>query len=238
MSFIPVGQKEEDTDARSRQIDEGKSVANSVALLKSMKDVKVQNVCGSTAGAGSGTFHKYRQCKRREQFRIDRLKKEEKIQKINERIRKRKRENEEVLEAKRSKKRKLRQKKKERRMRAKMQEKSGDGDGGEEQHGGDMEDADKSEGDGNVESTAEDEQLQELLNIDKALSKEQEQGDMIEGDGVEEKKSDHDVKALQGTNEQEKGIEKASASTDESKVVSKRDAILAALDAEFEGLND
>ena len=51
MSFLPLGQKEdEDTDSRSRQIDDEQSVKNSANLLKtSLKDIRIQNVCGSTA---------------------------------------------------------------------------------------------------------------------------------------------------------------------------------------------
>eukprot|EP01083_Nonionella_stella_P144822 452804_1 len=117
MSFLPVEQ-DEDVDSRSRQNDDNESIRNSVNLLKSLKDVKVQNVCGSTAGAGSGTFHKYRQAKRREQFRLEQLNKEHKLNKMNQRIKKRKRENDAILEKKRNKKRKLRQKKKLRRQKA------------------------------------------------------------------------------------------------------------------------
>eukprot|EP00483_Globobulimina_turgida_P005810 UN05820 len=95
MSFLPE-QEEEDTDSRSKQLDDAQSIINSANLLRSLKDVKVQNVCGSTAGAGSGTFHKYRQGKRREQFRLDQLKKEHKINQINERIKKRKLINDEI----------------------------------------------------------------------------------------------------------------------------------------------
>jgi len=79
MSFVNVGSKEKDivsTDARSRQIDDNVAIANSAAVIRNYKDVEIRNVCGSTAGAGSGTFHKYRQCKRREQFRLQQMKQE------------------------------------------------------------------------------------------------------------------------------------------------------------------
>lgn len=232
MSHLNIGQKDEDdSDARSRQIDDGKSIMNSVSLLKSLKDVKVQNVCGSTAGAGSGTFHKYRQQKRREQFRIDRLKKEEKIKKINERIKKRKRDNDEALEAKRNKKRKLRQKKRERRMRAKTQ--------GNEEEEGEQKKGDSPSPDNAVDTNTmqndEDKQLQELLNIDKALSDEQEQGakiDVNRGDNTETEQTENSLQSDSAKTQHEK------KSDDGSKTMSKRDAILAALDAEFGDLDD
>jgi hypothetical protein len=43
-------------------------------------DVCLQNVMGSTAGAGSGDFHQYRFARRKEQFRVARLDKEAKQQ--------------------------------------------------------------------------------------------------------------------------------------------------------------
>ncbi|ETO22671.1 hypothetical protein RFI_14520 [Reticulomyxa filosa] len=79
MSYLNIGNKEKDivsTDSRSRQIDDSAAIANTTAVIRNYKDVEIRNVCGSTAGAGSGTFHKYRQCKRREQFRLQQMKQE------------------------------------------------------------------------------------------------------------------------------------------------------------------
>ena len=84
MSYVSVGRDQEkkdvvDTDKRSRDLDDSKAIAHTAAVLKNMKEVKIRNVCGSTAGAGSGTFHKYRQCRRREQFRLQQMERDGKL---------------------------------------------------------------------------------------------------------------------------------------------------------------
>ena len=227
MSFLPLGQKEdEDTDARSRQIDDAQSVLNSTNLIKSsLKDIRVQNVCGSTAGAGSGTFHKYRQCKRREQFRLDILNKQHKIHQINERMRKRKRENDEILEKKRHKKRKLRQKKKERRHR-KAKELNNNNDKNEMNETDEILNNKHDEidiNDNDKDNKNEDDELEELLNIDAALSN--------KPDINEEDEDDKDIQKQKSMNDKNKNEGDGETKTDKS--LNEQDAILAALEAEF-----
>ena len=104
--------------------DEQKAIENT-ALLNSMnRDLKIQNVCGSTAGAGSGTFHKYRQHKRREMFRLQKLKKEAKKDELNEKLKKRRRDNENELQRKAKKRKKNRDRKKSRKKKYKQKNES------------------------------------------------------------------------------------------------------------------
>ena len=239
MSFLPIGEKDEDdTDSRSRQIDDAQSVMNSANLIKtSLKDIRVQNVCGSTAGAGSGTFHKYRQCKRREQFRLDILKKEHKINQINQRIQKRKRQNDEILEKKRNKKRKLRHKRKERRQRAKEQQ-SNNHENTNISTNNDQQTLNQQESKQNNDniptknendklqnknnSKSEDQELQELLNLDQDLTNKQ-----IENDIKHENKNgnvDNDEDEDDDLHQNEKN---------KKEPMNEQDAVLAALTAEF-----
>ena len=220
MSFLDLGDKDdkEESTSRAQQLDDAQSVQNSANLLKSMKHVRVQNVCGSTAGAGSGTFHKYRQAKRRENFRLEQLKKEHRINEMNERIKKRKRENDEILEKKRSKKRKIRERKKKRRQRAAQAAELGVDGNDDDEEKKNFVDC-KADGDGNDV----DKKLEELMNIDESLSNKKNSKD--DGDTNEETQNEDDD--LNQHKEETKHAVK------EEKVLTKEEEILAALAAEF-----
>merc|ERR1712228_62375 len=227
MSFLPDGQNdEEESTSRAQQIDDAQSVRNSANLLKSMKHVKVQNVCGSTAGAGSGTFHKYRQAKRRENFRLEQLKKEHRINEMNERIKKRKRENDAILEKKRSKKRKIRERKKMRRQRAAKAAENGI-DGKEDD---DEEENNVIECKENDDENDEDKELEELMNIDRTLSNKQ-SNENNDNEQEQDEDEDYDLNQHKTDTKNEENLLKNTEK--ENETLSKKQKILAALAAEF-----
>ena len=59
-----------DVDYKTQRGDEIEATKNTVANILHLKNIEIRNNIGSTAGAGSGTFHKYRNHKRREMFRL------------------------------------------------------------------------------------------------------------------------------------------------------------------------
>mmetsp|Transcript_20184 Transcript_20184/g.31556 ORF Transcript_20184/g.31556 Transcript_20184/m.31556 type:complete len:182 (-) Transcript_20184:659-1204(-) len=86
--------------------EEEKEEASKVDILE------VQNVMGSTAGAGSGDFHQYRSARRKEMFRIQRIEKKAQEQEEIAAFEKKKRERADEVEQQRQKRAEKRRKKK------------------------------------------------------------------------------------------------------------------------------
>lgn len=83
----------------------------------------VYNVMGSSAGAGSGEFHVYRQIRRKETLRMKVLGSQQEKDELNEAYHQKLDENERLSEERTAKKRQKRQKKKEAQKRKKLEQK-------------------------------------------------------------------------------------------------------------------
>mmetsp|Transcript_20045 Transcript_20045/g.22699 ORF Transcript_20045/g.22699 Transcript_20045/m.22699 type:complete len:160 (+) Transcript_20045:48-527(+) len=82
----------------------------------SVKLEKVNNVSGSTAGAGSGEHHNYRQQRRKEQDRLKRMDEEYDKKKTQEEFEKQKKERQDQLTEKQQKRTDKRKKRKDKKM--------------------------------------------------------------------------------------------------------------------------
>ncbi|CAA6670581.1 unnamed protein product [Spirodela intermedia] len=105
--------------------------------------VRVSNTSGSSAGAGSGDFHQYRQMRRREQDRLARMDVDYQRRKELAEFNMRREERMKAAEERTAKKRQKRQKRKQRK---KEQKTTKDGDTGGGQHGDEQSSDDDGEG--------------------------------------------------------------------------------------------
>lgn len=109
------------SEAVAKRLEEAKELEEKLKFIQENVPTRVYNVCGSSAGAGSGDFHQYRMIRRQEQMRLQRIEDEAKRQTETQEYEAKRLEKVQQLESKTAKKRSKRLKKKERK-RAKQQQ--------------------------------------------------------------------------------------------------------------------
>ena len=110
---------------RSKRVKEAEVLEEKLRRISEEVPTKIGNTSGSTAGAGSGGFHQYRQQKRRDQIRQGLLEADLKRERENAAFDERRGELAKIEEAKTAKRRAKRQK-----LKAKQRAKRKDGSGG------------------------------------------------------------------------------------------------------------
>lgn len=65
-------------EARAQRLADADVLEEKLKFITENVPVRVQNIMGSNAGAGSGEFHMYRQARRREQMRLTRIEEQDK----------------------------------------------------------------------------------------------------------------------------------------------------------------
>jgi hypothetical protein len=127
-----------------KRLKDAEDLEKKLKMIDELVPTRPFNVMGSTAGAGSGEFHMYRQVRRKEQDRVKRMDAEFEKRKAAEEFEAKRQQAQQELEARTSKKRAKRQKKKDKKKAAKAAKTSDGGAAGGGAAAGQQSDSDDS----------------------------------------------------------------------------------------------